>query len=220
MRQFRPPIGIIIFASTLLIFTSAFSLIAQKGGDCKVSLEALEGDYEGDCKKGLASGIGKAVGLDTYEGMFKKGLPDGAGMYTWSNGDVFEGTFKKGLKNGDGKLTYNPERLMDSVLTGFWKNDKYYGLYEHPYKVLTKTSPVNRVVVRKLGNSPKDIAIRGDMEMLREKGLNSPYFHGNGFDNVQFPFTVDMEASDANVPFSFKVIIYEPGRWEVVVNFD
>lgn len=195
-------------------------LYAQDKGDCKVLLEALSGSYEGECKKGLADGMGKAEGSDSYEGEFRKGLPEGKGSYTWSNGDVFVGTFKKGMKEGDGRLTYNPERLADSVLTGFWKKDVYLGLYENPYKVLSKSGPVNRVVIRKLGNAPNDILIRGEMQMLRERGVNSSYFTGSGFDKVQFPFTFDMEASHANVPVSFKVIIYEPGRWEVSVNFD
>lgn len=205
---------------SILIFATGTLLGAQEKGDCKVLVESLTGTYEGACKKGVANGQGKAVGTDTYEGNFKKGLPDGAGTYTWSNGDVFSGTFKKGLKDGDGKLTYSPDRFADSVLTGFWENDIYYGLYENPFKVLSKTGPVNRLVIRKLGNSPNDIRIRGEMEMLRERGVNSPYFNGSGFDNVQFPFTADMEASHANVPVTFKVIIYEPGLWEVVVNFD
>jgi hypothetical protein len=207
-----------------LFFFSLLTTVAlgysQDDGKCKVLLDALAGQYEGDCKKGLANGEGRAVGTDTYEGAFKKGFPDGKGTYTWSNGDVFVGTFKKGMKEGDGKLLYNPERLTDSVLTGFWKNDKYMGLYEQPYKVLSKSGSVNRVIVRKLGNSPHDIAIKGEMELLRERGVNSMYFNGGGFDNVQFPFTLDMEASHANVPVTFQVVIYEPGRWEVVVNFD
>ena len=206
--------------SVVMIVTGTL-LYAQDKGDCEVRLESLKGKYEGDCKKGLADGMGKATGIDTYEGEFRKGLPDGKGTYTWSNGDVFEGTFKKGLKEGDGKLTYNRSRIGDdSIRTGFWKKDVYLGLYEHPYKVLGKTSPVNRIIVRKLGNTPHNIHIRGEMDMLREQGLNSPYFTGSGFDNVQFPFALNMEASHANVPFSFSVIIYEPGRWEVVVNFD
>ncbi|MCK4748916.1 MAG: hypothetical protein KAT15_17810 [Bacteroidales bacterium] len=220
MKHFYPIERSVKFLICIFLFTTCPMLFAQDKVDCKVLLESLDGMYEGDCKKGLANGKGKAVGTDTYEGTFKKGLPDGEGTYTWSNGDVFRGTFKKGLKEGDGKLTYNPERLADSVLTGFWKQDAYMGLYEYPYKVLSKTGPVNRVVVRKLGNSPHHILIRGEMEMLRERGVNSPYFNGGGFDNVQFPFTADMEASHANVPITFKVIIFEPGRWEVVVNFD
>lgn len=202
------------------LFLTGTLLYSQKNEDCKVLLESIAGLYEGDCRKGLANGKGISVGTDTYEGEFKKGLPEGVGTYVWSNGDVFTGTFKKGRKEGDGKLTYAPGRSADSTLTGFWKGDTYIGLYENPYKVLAKTSPVNRVIVRKLGESPHDIHIKGEMDMLREKGLNSTYFTGSGFDHVQFPFTMDMEASHANVPFSFKVLIYEPGRWEVVVNFD
>ena len=201
---------------SLLLLSISSPQFAQDKGDCEVLMEALSGSYEGECKKGLANGQGIAVGTDTYEGNFKKGLPEGEGTYTWSNGHVFTGTFKKGLKEGDGKLSYTP----DSTLTGFWKNDKYMGLYENPYKVLAKTGPVSRLVVRKIANTPNDIIFRGDMEMLRERGVNSVYFTGNGFDNVQFPFTADMEANHANVPVTFRVIIYEPGRWEVVVNFD
>ncbi len=205
---------------SILIFTTGTFLIAQDKADCKALMESLSGSYEGECKRGLASGKGRAVGEDSYEGSFKHGLPDGEGVYTWSNGDVFTGTFKKGEKEGEGKLVYNPDRFADSVLTGFWKDDQYVGLYEKPYQVLAKSGPVNRVIVRKLATSPNDILIRGEMDMLRERGLNSRYFNGGGFDNVQYPFTVDMEANYANVPVSFKVIIYEPGRWEVVVNFD
>jgi hypothetical protein len=205
---------------TVMILALGMTASGQDKGECKVLMESIAGEYEGDCRKGLANGTGKAKGMDSYEGAFRKGYPHGLGTYTWSNGDVFEGNFKKGLKDGDGKLSYGPEQHADSVLTGFWKDDRYMGLYEHPYKVLSKSGPVNRVVVRKLGETPHHIYIRGDMAMLRERGLNSNYFNGEGFDNVPFPFTVDMEASYANVPVSFKVIIYEPGNWEVVVNFD
>lgn len=220
MRPIKQKSRSLKFLISMLLFATASALIAQDKSDCKVLAEPLAGLYEGDCKKGLADGKGKAIGTDTYEGAFKKGLPDGEGIYTWSNGDVFTGTFKNGLKEGDGKLTYNPERLADSVLVGFWKKDVYLGLYEEPFKVLSKSGPVNRVIVRRLGNTPQDIRIRGEMEMLRERGVNSTYFTGSGFDNVQFPFTFDMEASYSNVPVTFKVIIYEPGLWEVVVNFD
>jgi len=220
MRSLKPLIPPLKSLLSFLLLMMGALLYAQDKGDCKVLLDALSGSYEGECKKGLANGMGKAEGSDSYEGEFRKGLPEGKGSYTWSNGDVFVGTFKKGMKEGDGRLTYNPERLADSVMTGFWKKDAYLGLYENPYKVLSKSGPVNRVVIRKLGNAPNDILIRGEMQMLRERGVNSSYFTGSGFDNVQFPFTLDMEASNANVPVSFRVIIYEPGRWEVVVNFD
>ena len=209
---------ILVIAFLCLIGHKYNTVLSQQ--DCEVVVPELSGRYEGECKKGKAHGIGKAAGQDTYEGEFKKGLPDGAGTYTWSNGDVFSGSFKKGLKEGEGKLVFNSASYPDSVLKGFWKEDNYIGLYEFPYKVLSKTSPVNRIVIRRLGEAPHHIAIEGEMEYLREKGVNSVYFTGSGFDNVQFPFTGEMEASHANVPFSFKFIIYQPGRWEVVVHFD
>ena len=56
--------------------------------------------------------------------------------------------------------------------------------------------------------------------MLREKGINSVFFNGQGFDNVTFPFIVDMEASHEGVPYTFKFVIYEPGTWEVVMYFN
>lgn len=208
----------IILLSALCLFGPGEKAVLAQ--DCEVGIPKLAGSYEGDCKKGKAHGTGKAVGQDTYEGEFRKGLPDGTGTYTWSNGDVFTGIFKKGLREGEGQLKFSPDSYPDSVLTGFWKEDNYIGLYEYPYKVLSKTSPVNRIVIRRLGNAPNHIAIEGEMDMLREKGLNSVYFTGEGFDNVQFPFTGEMEANHANVPFSFKFIIYQPGRWEVVVHFD
>ncbi len=207
-------------AISLIFCMSQPQTIAQKSSECKVLMKSISGQYEGDCRKGMADGMGKATGTDSYEGEFNKGLPDGEGKYTWSNGDVFIGTFRKGRKEGDGKLIYNQPKDGDSVLTGFWKNDEYFGLYESPFKVLSKTSPINRVLVRKLADSPNDILIIGEIEMLREKGLNSLYFNGSGFEKVKFPFTVDMEGSHANVPCSFKVIIYEPGRWEIKLNFD
>jgi len=33
----------------------------------------IKGTYTGDCKKGKASGKGKAIGTDTYKGDFKTG---------------------------------------------------------------------------------------------------------------------------------------------------
>ena len=219
MQQTKKPLKNTTLIVVLVALIATPGLLAQDD-DCKVKPESLQGTYEGECRRGLAHGYGKASGTDTYEGEFRRGYPDGQGTYTWSNGNIFKGTFSKGKKEGEGKLIYNPEVHPDSVRTGFWEDDTYYGSYKDPYKVLEKTNPVNRIIVRKLGESPHDIMIKGDMDYLREKGLNSRFFTGQGFDNIQFPFTLDMEASHANVPFSFKVIIFEPGRWEVVVNFN
>ena len=83
-----------IFAMLFFICPYLFSQ------DCIVEKDSLKGTYTGDCKKGKASGHGKAIGADTYEGEFNSGWPDGEGTYTWSNGNIYKGSLKKGLKNG------------------------------------------------------------------------------------------------------------------------
>lgn len=113
--------------------------------DCKVSAEAIKGTYTGDCKDGKANGKGKSVGTDTYEGEFKNGMPDGYGEYTWSNKEVYKGNFKKGDKDGQGEMKFISKAGKDSTVTGFWKKNKYIGLYEKPYLVGDKTTKINRV---------------------------------------------------------------------------
>ena len=123
----------------VLLMTTSNQLIAQ---DCKVLDPNLEGTYTGDCKNGKAAGLGKAVGKYTYEGEFKAGLPDGKGEMTDDQGILFKGNFKKGKRDGEGILYFK-----DSTLNGFWKNDKYIGLYESPYKLVNKTFMVSSLSV-------------------------------------------------------------------------
>lgn len=124
----------------LILFIVQLVSYAQ---DCKVLDPNLFGVYNGDCKNGKAEGQGKSVGLHSYEGEFKAGLPDGEGIYTDEKGSVFKGQFKKGKREGYGE--YIIKNGMDSVLTGYWKKNVYVGLYETPYKVVSKTSMVNTI---------------------------------------------------------------------------
>ncbi|MEM9675360.1 MAG: hypothetical protein ACFB15_02005 [Cyclobacteriaceae bacterium] len=101
-------------------------VIVTEAADCRVMVHDIAGSYEGDCHKGKAHGMGKAIGKDTYEGEFKKGYPDGEGTYTWINGDYFEGTFVKGQREGEGKMVYASVNA-DSILTGYWEDDLYQG---------------------------------------------------------------------------------------------
>jgi hypothetical protein len=132
---------IYLFPVTLLL---SFFVYSQ---ECIVEHEHLKGSYTGDCKKGKASGKGKAVGLDTYEGEFKSGLPDGKGIYTWQDGTVYTGKYSKGLRDGKGMMTFKKPGRQDSIMEGFWKKDVYIGKNEKPYIVHGKTGSVRDVQV-------------------------------------------------------------------------
>jgi len=127
---------------TLFLFLIIVQSVSH-AQDCKVLDPNLLGVYTGDCRNGKAEGQGKSVGLHSYEGEFKAGLPDGEGIYTDEKGSVFKGQFKKGKREGYGE--YIIKNGMDSVLTGYWKKNVYVGLYETPYKVVSKTSMVNTI---------------------------------------------------------------------------
>lgn len=131
----------------ILFFISLSFFKQTNAQNCKVDLESINGTYTGNCKKGKANGLGKAVGTDTYSGEFKNGLPDGEGIYTWSNGNTFAGNFSKGLKEGSGKMIFKLEEGKDSLVEGFWKKDEYIGKYEKPYQVFSKTGSIRTVDV-------------------------------------------------------------------------
>ena len=111
--------------SLIFVFIAAGTFVYSQQ-NCKVLMPKISGTYIGKCKKGLAHGKGKAVGISTYEGKFRKGLPNGYGIYTSSKGEIFEGNWKKGLRHGKGKFIYNTNN-KDSLLVGIWQNDIYIG---------------------------------------------------------------------------------------------
>ena len=86
---------LLLFGATLAtligLLSQTSSTMNIEFNDCRVMVDDIAGSYEGDCYKGKAHGVGKAIGKDTYEGEFKKGYPEGKGTYTWINGDYFEG---------------------------------------------------------------------------------------------------------------------------------
>ncbi len=131
-------------AVTAILLLSSFIAYSQ---NCEVEKAALKGTYTGDCKKGKASGKGKAVGTDTYEGEFKNGVPDGEGTYTWSNKSSFTGKYVKGLRDGKGIMTIKRENAQDSLIEGWWRKDVYIGKNEKPWQVIAKTGSVTKVDV-------------------------------------------------------------------------
>ena len=125
------------------IFFSVCNLRAQE--ICEVKVKELQVTYNGGCDNGKANGNGKAVGTDLYEGEFKNGYPDGKGMYTWKDGHYYIGLFKKGKMEGKGDMYYDSAFGKDSVISGYWKKDKYFGEYEKQYIVIANTTRINKI---------------------------------------------------------------------------
>lgn len=115
---------------------------------CQVMPDELKGTYSGECLHGKANGKGSATGVDIYEGLFLNGYPEGKGMYTWKDGHYYIGQFKKGKLDGAGNMYFESAKGEDSVINGFWKKDKYIGLYENPYQVNSTTTRINKVDCR------------------------------------------------------------------------
>lgn len=130
----------------LIVCNLFFSLcILRAQENCEVKMKELQGTYTGGCEKGKANGNGKAIGTDIYEGEFKDGYPDGKGMYTWKDGHYYIGLFKKGRMEGKGDMYYESASGKDSVISGYWKKDKYYGEYEKQYIVIANTTRINKI---------------------------------------------------------------------------
>lgn len=199
--------------------------------ECKVLVPALSGEYDGDCRKGLAHGKGVAKGVDRYEGRFVKGYPHGKGKYEWSTGEYYEGDWKKGLRDGMGSY-YFKYHGRDTVFAGIWENDKYIGPdYEQPK--ITQKLNTDRVNFNRLGEGDK-------VEMVVYQGgspaqevysftavanSGTEYTSGKavGFSGVIFPFKCRVTFGTLNAfrTQSFNCIveyeINEPGSWQVKI---
>lgn len=152
-NQYNQRISLIL-GFLLFIF---YSTLCQS--NCEVSLEDLKGTYTGDCKKGLANGVGIAKGKDTFEGEFKKGLPHGNGTYTWSNGNLYIGEFKKGLRDGKGTFIVQLPGGEKKEQTGFWSEDEYLGENANPYELQYKTPEVLSVRAQKKEGNANENAL-------------------------------------------------------------
>ncbi len=204
----------ILILSVVLI---SFHVYSQ---DCEVKLDDISGSYKGDCKKGLAHGMGEAIGTDKYKGSFKKGLPDGQGTYTWANGDVYIGGFKKGLKSGAGEIT-----TSEGVKTGFWLDGDYIGTEKYAYKMMSADSNISDIKFSRKEGESHDIVISYESKGRRTKHDNIivKTLQGNYASLIQEPWTKTL--SQVNFPIRFQVegteiydiVINQPGEWEVKV---
>jgi hypothetical protein len=211
------------------IFIAAWNTAIAQNTDCKVLLPQIAGQYQGDCKNGLAHGKGTAQGTDRYEGQFSKGIPEGKGTYTYASGSVYIGSWEKGMKEGKGKMVYR-----DSVVVGYWHKDKYVGNEKPvPYKIISSLS-VGRYTIVKSNESANRIRLRlkqGGNDNLSVEGFSmaydsgSEYSSGNyyGIENVKFPLNLKIKYTTANqlLTSRFQVIfeleLREPGTWDITI---
>jgi len=216
----------------MLILFSGSILYAQD--DCKVLKPEISGSYTGKCKKGLAHGKGRAVGTDSYEGRFSEGLPHGTGKYIWADGRVYEGSWSEGMRDGKGRMIY-PKADEDSIVAGYWKEDKYIGEdFIPPYKV-TRNQGIVRYSIRKVNEVGSGFGVTlylagsyntdiDDWSMETTSG--EAYTSGRkvGIENAVIPYTVfikyrvwnTMHSQQHDVYFDFT--INEPGTFEVTIT--
>lgn len=225
------------FFSLYLLWAISF-IAPDTKPKCKVELESINASYDGDCKKGMAEGIGTARGEDTYVGEFKKGLPHGQGRYIWSDGNYYSGDFRKGTPEGYGEKVIKRPGLLDSLVIGYWKSGAYVGRYESAYDIGNNKN-VRRVRISKVAETPNQIkifvtttngfpipleSIEGSDSRNTQNEFTAEYF---GWKNVQFPFR------DGRVSYQFKKMdgvgiqdcfaefeIFTPGSWDVVLETD
>jgi hypothetical protein len=230
----------LLFPLTIVVLSLSFQLKAQ---DCVVTTPSLAGKYEGDCKNGKADGAGKATGEDFYEGNFRSGVPDGKGKYTWKNGNYYDGEWFKGLKSGQGVMRFKLAD-KDSIVTGFWRKDKYIGLYEKPYMVHKNTIHVTEISCKKINNSlnqvelfltsetgglvtsfsgeatPKpqitDVQLISGNYLKKEVNDSYPKKIGYLFQEVVFPFRVVYTIDYGKDMFELEIA--EAGKWTVNVK--
>lgn len=102
----------------------------------------------------------------TYVGEQKNGVPEGKGVLTDTIGNVFKGSFKRGKKEGYGELTIKNAIGKDSTLVGYWKKDLYVGLYEFPYKIVSKSYMISNASVTYEPASPSGNTIEVSVESV------------------------------------------------------
>ncbi len=216
------------FFIAAIFLCSLISLNAQDSSHCQVLVPALQGDYEGGCKNGLAQGQGMARGQNSYTGSFKKGYPHGEGTYTWANGDVYKGEFVLGKREGDGRFTH-----MDSTIEGIWKNDVYDGPKPLKPKVLYQYNVYNTTFLRTGEGNKLTISFWQNHMVNKILSLDIANSSGNmvqsgnytNFYNIAFPFTCKITYDSWN---SLKTVlnncvlefeIKQPGDWDLkIVN--
>ncbi|MBV6646108.1 MAG: hypothetical protein KI790_11705 [Cyclobacteriaceae bacterium] len=218
----------IVFYLIILILNGV-PLTIESVQDCKALLDGKFVNYSGDCRRGLAHGTGKAGDVICYEGQFKKGRPHGKGTYHWENGSFYKGNWVAGLKEGKGLLVMKRESEPDSVLSGYWKRDKYVGTGNEKKWEVRRNVMVRRYRFEKVSDEGDEVEIIINRNNTRFTSFSNLRLAGNG---VEFRDALRMGFMSAHFPFegnilmlapnhfgvaphdvSFEYVIYEPGKW-------
>jgi hypothetical protein len=220
-------------ASFGLLFIFSGSMLMSQDV-CSVLVKELAGSYTGKCRKGLAHGKGKAVGVDSYEGRFSKGLPHGLGTYRWADGSVYDGEWSNGKRDGKGTMTY-PVEDGDSVVTGIWEKGVFMGeVTPPPYQVVGMRN-VTRYSITKMNDTGSGVRIAlylaGNFNTEIENfslasNSGEEYQTGRyvGLENAIPPYTVTVRYRSWNSLHSaqyevfFEFTINETGLFEVSIT--
>lgn len=213
----------------LLVFVLFGFKPMAKTNKSAVLIEAIGEKYEGDLKRGLAHGKGKAWGeSDSYRGNFKKGYPHGEGIYTWGNGSVYKGEFVKGKMSGQGELRIKRKIGIDSILSGYFKADKYVGKYKEAYRV-TSEQGIRKVEFQKNAGDINQISImvysdgqqiNSNISVRDPKNTRVENIGGKTtLTHVIFPIEqVDVSFSTGQFSHSLTFEIFEKGNWLVIIS--
>lgn len=219
----------------LIITLSIYCGYVSGQGDCQVLIPSLAGNYSGDCKAGLADGLGEAVGEDYYKGEFSKGFPNGDGIYLWKNGATYTGEWKKGKRHGDGRYEIKTEE-GDSVLAGQWRNDKFVGAKSPPPYVVEYRTGVGRISFMKIGDRPyikykfsrsgaDAYSLVSNLLLQSSSGSEKLANDFTGYENVTYPFkgrmtfNVPNDFYTATITCEVRLTINEPGAWLVTISY-
>jgi hypothetical protein len=216
------------------VFFFISSMISAQD-DCKVLKVEISASYLGECKQGLANGLGEAKGEDYYKGEFSKGYPDGKGTYIWKNGAVYKGDWKRGLRDGKGEYSVKVNG-KDSILVGKWFEDKFIGNTNPPSQyVIEYRNSIGRVSFIRVGDRPyvkykfsrygEESNNINNLLMQGSSGSENTSISFTGFEQVTFPFKGKVTFS---APSSFmtsvltcelRFIINQPGSWVVTMFY-
>ncbi|HKL67483.1 MAG TPA: hypothetical protein VJ877_06285 [Bacteroidales bacterium] len=222
-----------------LLSLTILSVFTYGQNNCEVRVPELQGQYKGECKKGLAHGEGSARGEEEYVGNFRKGLPHGFGVYFYKNGSTYIGSFKKGKRDGYGLLNdmSSGTKVMHYGLwasgnlaipddaRGLYKVDSYKGVKMVIPEVQMGNEYRNQIFIKftEKGVPTKTATIldyeisSGEYVENIDRTLNREI----QFDNIEeFPVTLKLEYIYKQVDWrnqncEFEVTLFTPGIWTI-----